>query len=190
MALPTLQEREATLDDLYQHSGKAEFLHGQVVALMPTGRAPSFAALEIAVSLRLHVRGTGLPGIAVADNAGFVVDLPHRRSFSPDAAYYEGPNSGMKFYEGAPRFAAEVRSENDYGVIAEHEMEQKRHDYFAAGCLVVWDVDLLSAEGIVRKYTAARGAATPEATFTRGQNADAEPAVPGWLMRIDDLFEG
>lgn len=92
-----------TLDDLYQHSGKAELLHGQVVALMPTGRAPSFAALEIAVALRLHVRGTGLPGIAVADNAGFVVDLPHRRSFSPDAAYYEGPNSGMMNLSAQPK---------------------------------------------------------------------------------------
>ncbi|MBB6050080.1 Uma2 family endonuclease [Armatimonas rosea] len=189
MALPALQELEATLDDLCRYSGKAELLYGQVVPLMPTGRAPSFAALEIAVSLRLHVRGTGLPGVTVADNAGFVVDLPHRRSFSPDAAYYEGPNSGMKFYEGAPRFAAEVRSENDYGVIAEHELEQKRHDYFAAGCLVVWDVDLLGEEVIVRKYTPASGATTPEATFTRGENADAEPAVPGWTMPVDDLFE-
>ena len=169
MALSVLQDGEATLDDLYQHSEKAELLHGRVVPLMPTGRAPSYAAFEIAVSLRQHIRHAGLPGVAVTDNAGFVVNLPHRRSFSPDAAYYEGPNSGMNFYDGAPRFAVEVRSENDYGVIAEHELEQKRHDYL--------------------KYTPASGATTPETTFTRGQNAEAEPAVPGWTMPIDDLFE-
>ena len=189
MALSALQDREATLEDLYQHSEKAELLHGRVVPLMPTGRAPSYAAFEIAVSLRQHIRHVGLPGVAVTDNAGFVVNLPHRRSFSPDAAYYEGPNSGMKFYDGAPRFAVEVRSENDYGVIAEHELEQKRHDDLAAGTEVIWDVDLLGAEAIVRKYTPTSGATTPETTFTRGQNAEAEPAVPGWLMPVDDLFE-
>ncbi|WP_395090519.1 Uma2 family endonuclease [Armatimonas sp.] len=189
MALPALQEREATLEDLYQYTEKAELLHGRVVPLMPTGRAPSYAAFEIAVSLRQHIRSAGLPGVAVTDNAGFVVNLPYRRSFSTDAAYYEGPNSGMKFYEGAPRFAVEVRSENDYGVVAEHELEQKRHDYFAAGCEIVWDVDLLGEEVIVRKYTAATGAAVPSATFTRGEHAEAEPAVPGWILPVDDLFE-
>jgi Uma2 family endonuclease len=95
----------------------------------------------------------------------------------------------MKFYDGAPRFAVEVRSENDYGVIAEHELEQKRHDYLAAGTEVIWDVDLLGAEVVVRKYTPTSGATTPETTFTRGQNTEAEPAVPGWLMPVDDLFE-
>jgi Uma2 family endonuclease len=189
MALSALQEREATLDDLYQHPEKAELLHGRVVPLMPTGRAPSYAAFEIAVSLRQHIRQAGLPGVAVTDNAGFVVNLPHRRSFLPNAAYYEGPNSGMKFYDGSPRFAVEVRSENDYGVVAEHEQEEKRRDYFAAGCEVVWDVDLLGEEVVVRKYTQTTGATTPAATFTRGQSAEAQPTVPGWLMPVDDLFE-
>lgn len=78
VALPALQEREATLDDLYQHTNKAELLHGTVVPLMPTRRAPSYAAFEIAVSLRQHIRSAGLPGVAVTDNAGFVVNLPHR----------------------------------------------------------------------------------------------------------------
>src|SRR5258708_18484670 len=58
-----------------------------------------------------------------------------------------------------------------------------RSDYFAAGTLVVWDVDLLS-EDVVRGYRAGY----PE-TFTawrRGQVAEAEPAVPGWTMRSED----
>jgi hypothetical protein len=28
---------------------------------------------------------------------GFRVNLPHRQSFSPDAAFYVGPDPGMKF---------------------------------------------------------------------------------------------
>jgi Uma2 family endonuclease len=49
----------------------------------------------------------------------------------------------MKFFEGAPVFAVEVRSEGDYGPAAERELAEKRADYFAAGTLAVWDVDLL-----------------------------------------------
>ena len=64
-------------------------------------------------------------------------------------------------------------------------MAEKRADYFAGGTLVVWDVDLL-AEDAVRTYSAA----DPEhqAIFRRGETADAEPAVPGWKMKVDDLF--
>jgi len=63
-------------------------------------------------------------------------------------------------------------------------MLQKRADYFAAGTLVVWDIDLLS-EDVVRVYKAG----DPE-TFTaaRGQVAEAEPAVPDGHMAVDDLF--
>ena len=61
----------------------------------------------------------------------------------------------MKFGEGAPVFAVEVRSEGDYGPAAERAMAQKRADYFAAGTLVVWDVDLLSDE-IVKSYRAGK----------------------------------
>ena len=179
--------QQATIEDLYQVEGKAEIINGEIIHLMATGRRPAYAAFEIAVSLRTFVRRNRLPGIAVPDNAGFHVQLPHRASFSPDAAYYEGSDSGMRFFEGPPLFAAEVRSENDYGVVAEQDMEDKRRDYFAAGTLVVWDVDLQGDE-VVRKY-AAPDASVPVAAFRRGEIADAAPAVPGWTMSVNDLFE-
>ena len=65
-------------------------------------------------------------------------------------------------------------------------MRQKRADYFAAGTLVVWDVDLLD-DAVVRKYLPA-SATTPAAAFRRGETAEAEPAVPGWCMPVDHLF--
>jgi Uma2 family endonuclease len=91
----------------------------------------------------------------------------------------------MKFFEGAPVFAVEVRSENDYGPGAERQMAQKRADYFATGTLVVWDVDLLS-DDVVRVYRAS----DPErpTIYRRGEIAEAEPAVPGWTMAVDDLL--
>jgi len=54
---------------------------------------------------------------------------------------------------------------------------------------VVWDVDLLSATVIVRKFTKAGGATEPVAAPKRGNVADAEPAAPGFSMNVDDLFE-
>ena len=56
------------------------------------------------------------------------VNLPNRQSFSPDATFYTGEAAGMKFGEGAPAFAAEVRSEGDYGPAggARHLREDSR----------------------------------------------------------------
>ncbi len=140
---------EATIEDLYAVEGKAEIVNGELVHMPPTGDVPSYAAGAIFVSLHTHARQAG-SGRAVTDNAGFLADLPHRKSFSPDAAFYTGPPAGMKFFPQAPVFAVEVRSEGDYGPKAEREMAKKRADYFAAGTLVVWDVDLRSRGGRAR----------------------------------------
>src|SRR5581483_10143805 len=122
---------------------------------------------------------------AVADNAAFHVQLPNRKSFSPDAAYQLGKWTGMKCFAGAPVFAADVRSEGDYGPAAEREPAQKRADYFAAGTMVVWDVDVLNEEDI--KSYRIESPEKPQ-IFRRGEIANAGPAVPGWTMPVDDLF--
>ena len=176
---------EATVEDLcrVREHGKAELVHGELRLMSPTGGLPGYADMEIAVSLRQYARRTRR-GHALPDNVGFLVNLPHRKSFSPDAAYYIG-QLRMRFLEGAPVFAVEVRSEEDYGAAAEREMAEKRRDYFAAGTLAVWDVDLES-EDVVRVY---RASAPDLATkYQRGDMAEAEPAVPGWAMPVDDLF--
>jgi Uma2 family endonuclease len=180
-------EREATIEDLYLIEGKAEIVNGRIVLFMPTGIIPGYAGDLIFASLLSYARQRSL-GRAVGDNKGFRCELPHRKSFSPDAAYYVGPLDGMKFYPQPPIFAVEVRSEGDYGPAAEEKMEAKRADYFAAGTQVVWDVDLLGETAVVRKFVAP-DAASPTVEFTRGQIADAEPAAPGWTLSVDDLFE-
>ncbi|MEW6737200.1 MAG: Uma2 family endonuclease [Acidobacteriota bacterium] len=177
-------KQRATIEDLYHVEGKAELVNGEIVHLPPTGDDPHRAAFEIAVSLREYAR-KHKTGRAYSDNAGFKVKLPHREFFSPDAAYYTGKPSGMKFLDGAPVFAVEVRSEGDYGPVAERATAAKRADYFAAGTLVVWDVDLLS-DDVVRVYRASDP--TNPKIYHRGEMAEAEPAVPGWKMSVDELF--
>ncbi|MGH8059672.1 MAG: Uma2 family endonuclease, partial [Candidatus Entotheonellia bacterium] len=176
------RKTNATVEDLYNvpEHGKAELVNGELVLMSPTGGIPGLAGGEIFVSLREYARRTR-GGYAFPDNVGFVVNLPNRGSFSPDAAFYIGELKGGKFLDGAPIFAVEVRSENDYGPAEEGAMAEKRADYFAAGTLVVWDVDVLR-EQVVRVYRAS----DPEhpTVYRSGEVAEAEPAVPGWSMPV------
>jgi Uma2 family endonuclease len=180
----TTSARGATIDDLYRVEGKAEIVDGEILVMSPTGGLPGLAGGAIYASLLHHQRTVG-GGFAYPDGVGFVVNLPKRRSFSPDVAFHHGPRPTMKFVEGAPVFAVEVRSEDDYGPSAERRMAAKRADYFAAGTLVVWDVDLVGGDTI----RAFRSAEAEPTVFRRGDLADAEPAVPGWRFRTDDLFD-
>jgi Uma2 family endonuclease len=175
---------EATIEDLYKVEGKAELVNGEIILMSPTGILPGYAGDVILTSLFEYSKRRKF-GRAVGDNKAFVVNLPHRKSFSPDVAFYVGVAKGMKFYDGAPVFAVEVRSKGDYGPRAERLMAETRADYFAAGTLVVWDVDLLSTD-VVRVYRATN----PEISkiYHRGEIAEAEPAVAKWTMPVDDLF--
>jgi Uma2 family endonuclease len=186
--MTTGTQAPATLDDLYRVEGKAELIGGRIVHLMSSGDLPSQVAFEIAVSLREHARRTGV-GVAYADGVGFALDPPlpnGRQSFSPDASYYVGPRpqNRMRFIEGPPTFAVEVRSEGDYGDSAEAELAAKRADYFLAGTQVVWDVDPLAQTVAVYRYDAP----DQPSIYRRGQAAEAEPAVPGWRLMVDDIF--
>jgi Uma2 family endonuclease len=165
--------------------GKAEIVGGEIVLMSPTGDLPSRAAAAVYRRLWEYERRTK-SGRAYTDNVGFLVDLPGRKSFSPDASFYVGPPAGPKFLTGVPVFAVEVRSEEDYGSAAEKEMAAKRADYFAAGAKVVWDVDVLR-EGVIRAYRAT----DPQSptVYRRGQTAETGPALPGWIFAVDEIFD-
>ena len=185
--MASVQQAKATLDDLYRTAEKAELIGGRIVTFVATGRKPNRVAFRICQSLDGHAVQIGA-GETYTDNMGFAVPmLPSgRESFSPDASYYRGPfpKNTMRFINGAPHFAAEVRSEGDYTPSAEQEMADKRADYFQAGTEVVWDVDPIAE--CIHVYRAA----DPEhpVTFRRGDIADAEPAVPGWRVAVDWIF--
>jgi len=176
----------ATIEDLYKvpDNGKAEIINGELILMSPTGSRPGRAAVKIVMSLGGHEEERG-GGYAFGDNVGFRVNLPDRDSFSPDAAWYTGNVEGMDFPEGAPAFAVEIRSKNDYGPQAEQAIAKKIRDYFAAGTKVVWDVNLLG-EDVIKVYRAT----DPDnpTVYRRGDVAEAEPAVPGWRISVNDLF--
>lgn len=182
IAVPALR---ATLADLMRADGKAELINGKVVHYMATGFRPGVVAGRIFRRLADYA-DTPHRGVALGDGVGFAVPelASGRESFSPDAAYYAGPlpADAMRFVPGAPDFAVEVRGTGDFGPAADCENVAKRVDYFAAGTLVVWDVDPVA--GTVRRYTADGVVAE----FAAGTEADAEPALPGWRLAVDWLM--
>lgn len=183
----TQTEIAATLEDLYRVDGKAELIGGRIVPLMPTGRRPNRNAFRIAKSLDTHAEATH-QGETYTDNMGFAVSRlsSGRESFSPEASYYVGPfpSNEMRFIEGPPLFAVEVRSENDYGEPAEERLAAKRADYFEAGTVVVWDVD--PRAGMIYSYS--RENPDHPRVFEPGQEADAEQAIPGWRIPVNRIF--
>lgn len=176
----------ATLDDLLRVEGKAELINGRIVHYMATGHLPNRVAGRIFRSLDDFAESHG--GQVYTDSMGFAVPelSSGRESFSPDTSYYDGPLPAnlMRFVEGPPNLAVEVRSESDYGRAAEAEMAAKREDYFEAGTQVVWDVDPVAEQIHVYKASDPNRALT----YSRGQMAEAEPAVPGWRVSVDWIF--
>jgi Uma2 family endonuclease len=184
--MSTVQERRATVFDLMGIEGKAELIAGKVVLYMPTGVRPNEVAGNIYISL--HATARKRRAKAFTENMGYLVPelSSGRESFSPDASYYDGPlpKDEMDFIRGAPNLAVEVRSKGDYGRTADCKMAEKRADYFEAGTLVVWDVD--PKNGWIDCYRA--DAPDKRLRFKKGDIADAEPAVPGWRIPVNDVF--
>jgi Uma2 family endonuclease len=179
--------RRATLRDLDRADFKAELIGGRVVRLPMSGFKPASIAAAVYTALLAFSKRT-TRGFAATDGLDYVVtELPSgRESFRPDASYHLGPPPAdpMDMVHGSPTFAVEVRSKGDYGPAAERDMAAKRADYFEAGTVAVWDVDPLAE--VVRLYVRADPDRPTE--FARGGIAHAEPAVPGWTMKVEDVF--
>jgi Uma2 family endonuclease len=178
----------ATIEDLYRYTGegKAELVDGRIVPLGPVGDMYGSAAGSVAFSLAEFRRATCALGRVYTSTVVFLCDLPHRKSISPDASWYTGPRSGVKFLPQAPDFACEIRSSDEHSPEVEARIAAKRVDYFAIGTEVVWDVDLHD-DDVIRVYRSEN----PESftIYRHGEFAEAEPAVPGLTMPVDELFE-
>src|SRR5437667_12697821 len=132
----SIGQRRATLEDLYNEPGKVELIGGRIVRFMATGYKPNMVAGKIFRRLADFSEAIG-KGKPFTDNMGFAVPelSSGRESFCPDAAFYVGklPTNPMRFIEGPPTFAVEVRSENDYGDAAKADMDDNRAGYVEAG---------------------------------------------------------
>jgi Uma2 family endonuclease len=165
MATSTVRSKEELIEELYRlpDNMKAEIIDGAIVPMSPTGGLPSRVGGLIFASLLAYERQAG-QGKALPNHAGFIVNLPNRGSFGPDASYYVGQQLDEFFVNGAPIFAAEVRSKNDYGPKAERAIRAKTITVYRAG--------------------------QPDQPLTYGINdiTEAEPALPGWRVAVNTLL--
>lgn len=183
--MSTETTRRATIEDLYNapDDGMYELVDGKLVHMPLSGFGHSRVADRIRDLLVPYEEATG-SGYALSDGIGYLVDLPRRQSFGPDASYsLIKPDDEDLFITGAPVFAAEIRSKGDYGAKGDHEAAAKRDDYFAAGTRAVWDVNRHD-----RTITLHTPDAEEPLVFHPGDTAHAEPALPGWRVAVDDLF--
>src|SRR5438552_670768 len=90
-------ENTPTIADLYRVPGQAELVRGRIVRMPPVGGFHAYAIGAVIDSLREYAQRTRR-GHPLGSTVGFVVDLPHRKSFCPDVAYHVGPMT-MKFID-------------------------------------------------------------------------------------------
>jgi Uma2 family endonuclease len=190
--------RPKSIDDLLALPAnvRAE-LFGRRLEVLPTSNDVNPTASDIILtSLQAHAQvkaGQAYPSNAVyiVENRKFPIDekyikyAPHR-SFSPDVSFHTGTPTETRFLEGVPVFAVEMRNSGDYHPYADGNREMKRANYFACGTLVVWDVDLIGQD-VIRSYRSDQPD-TPT-VFRRGEVATADPAIPGWMFQVNELFE-
>lgn len=183
--MSTETTRKATVEDLYHapDDGMYELVDGKLVHMPLSGFGHSRVSKRIGDALVAYEEATG-SGYGFSDGIGYLVDLPRRQSFGPDASYsLVKPDDEDLFITGAPVFAAEIRSKDDYSARGDREAAAKRDDYFEAGTQAVWDVDRHART--ITLYTPDAG---EPLVFQSGEIAHAEPTLPDWRVAVDDLF--
>jgi Uma2 family endonuclease len=176
---------QATIDDLANAPdfGRYELVGGRLVYSPPMGGRDGHVTGRLLGRLMNYEDEQG--GYALGSNLAFIVDLPHRRSFTPRAAFmFAVTTEEHDFLVGAPLFAVEVRGKDDYSPDGDAAYAAKRADYFAAGTQVVWDVN--PRERRIDSYRA--DAPDAPRRFMLDDIADAEPALPGWRVPVADLL--
>ena len=83
-------------------------------------------------------------------------------------------------------FAVEVRSEGDYGPKADQAIEAKQPTTSRPERNSSGDVDILS-DDVVKSYRA--DVPDTPVIYRKGEIADAEPALPGRRMPVNEMFE-
>ena len=162
------------------HIGKAEMIDGRLI-VAPAGYEHGGVSSALLAALYTHVRARKL-GWVTDSSTGFWMksgDL-----LSPDVAFVAGARlRGMKrlprkFFQGSPDFLAEVLSPND----KPHEIERKMTEYFTSDTRLAWLVD--PAARAVTLYRSAK----PGAVLRDDAVLDGEDVVPGFALKLDDLF--
>ena len=175
--------RLVTADDLEQmpeDDFRYELVRGRLVRMNPVG--PRHGRITVALAARLwnHVvaRGMGEIWTEVGFRLGYAPDTVR----APDVSFVSTgrlpPPEARGFYRGAPDLAIDIRSPDE----GPTEVDEKVHDYLAAGTHVVAVLDPDHRRAILLRPNAAPLA------FRETETLDLDPVVPGFRVPLNDVF--
>lgn len=173
---------EATEDDLIiPHRIPCELVDGILVEKAmgsPEGRLETRLIIWLGSFVLNHDLGIVLPASGMYRLFAGRVRLPDVSFVAWDRLPgREGPTHPI--WDVAPNLAIEVLSPSNTSA----EMLGKRHDYFAAGVELVWEVDPETRR--VSVYTRAD---LPEAVLTVADAIEGGRVLPGFTVSVADLF--
>lgn len=161
---------------------RCELVAGELIREPLPGEAHGTVAATITGRLFLFLREHRL-GRLYAAETGFVLARDPDTVRGPDAAFVSRERDATTvrrgpFFEGAPDLAVEVLSPSN----TRREIEDKTHEYLAAGASVVWVVDPDR-----KTVTVHRPGHDPE-SLSREDVLDGGAVLPGLRLPVADLF--
>jgi Uma2 family endonuclease len=111
----------------------------------------------------------------------FILSRQPDRVRRPDVAWVRAGRiapTADGFVEGAPDLAVEVLSPND----SASEIEERVHDFLAAGTRLVWVVNPFG------RYVIAHAADAPPRLYPAGAALDGGDVLPGFSCPVSELF--
>ena len=160
-----------------------ELVRGELRTMSPSGFEHGDVTFEIGTSLRVYVRAHGL-GTVVGSDVGFQLETDPDTVREPDVAFVRAERLAecgrpRGYWPGAPDLAVEVVSPHDLYT----EVDQKAARWLAAGTRLVFVVNPRR-----RTVTVHRADGTSH-TLSGDDLLDGGDVVPGWSIRVRDLFE-
>lgn len=167
--------------DIADHEGRLCELIDGVLVEKAMGHEDSFLALWLGTLLNNFVVPRNL-GI-VTGEAGTVELMPDLVRI-PDVAFtcWDSMEGRRRPTDPIPRLAPTLAVEVLSASNTRGEMAVKRQEYFAAGVLLVWEVDPATRTVVV--YTSP----TQATTLTAADTLDGAPALPGFTLPLATLF--
>jgi Uma2 family endonuclease len=181
----TIQTDTVTADELLRMPDdgfRYELVRGELHKMAPAGHTHGRTTVRITWRLAQHVEAHDL-GVVYAAETGFQLAADPDVVRAPDVAFVRKDRLALAadargYFPAAPDLAVEVISPGDTYT----EVEEKAMAWLEAGARLVLAVD-------ARKRTVTRYRGLGDITILTEQDTlDGEDVVPGWTLRVADLF--
>ncbi|HLH21677.1 MAG TPA: Uma2 family endonuclease [Chloroflexota bacterium] len=172
----------AELERLPRDGRRYELVRGELRTMPPAGFEHSDLTLVFAWSLASHVRAQGLGKVLTGD-PGFRLTTDPDTVRAPDVAFVrrervEAAGRVTGYWPGAPDLVVEVISPNDLYT----EVDEKIAEWLEHGARLVFVVNPR------RQTVAVHRPGQPTRTLAGEDLLAGEDVVPGWTLRVRELF--